>query len=212
MELLAHRGFWTHRRDANSIEALLKAIDAGYGIETDIRDYDGRLVISHDVPDSKSLPLSEFIDAVSDRPNASSVSFAWNIKSDGLQSLFSEILPRELRNKSFVFDMAVPDMRGYLALGCNVYTRFSEVEPVPSYFDQSQGVWLDSFGNEWFDEHTIIQLRKDGKSVCVVSSELHGRDYASLWSMLNSIEDRKGLMLCTDFPAEAQDFFRGECQ
>ena len=209
MEVLAHRGWWTHRSETNSIEALLKAVDAGYGIETDIRDYDGQLVISHDVPDSKSLPFSEFVDVLCRRPRATDVSFAWNIKSDGLHSLFSAALPRILWKKSFVFDMSVPDMRGYFSIGSNVFTRLSEFEKEPSYLDQSQGIWLDAFDGEWFGANTVIDLRQLGKSVCIVSSELHGRDHADLWDMLKSIKDRQGLMLCTDFPADAESFFEG---
>ena len=103
--------------------------------------------------------------------------------------------------------MSVPDMRGYFAIGSNVYTRLSEVEMTPSFFGECQGVWLDAFDDEWFTARTITDLRERGKSVCVVSSELHGRDHAGLWDMLRSIEDRRGLMLCTDFPDEAQAFF-----
>ena len=207
IEFLAHRGWWAHRRETNSIQALLKAVDAGYGIETDIRDFDGRLVISHDVADNDSLPLTEFIDALLDRPHALAVSFAWNVKSDGLHSLFSEALPSTFWDQSFVFDMSVPDMRGYFAIGSYVYTRLSEVEMTPSFFGECQGVWLDAFDDEWFTARTITDLRERGKSVCVVSSELHGRRHAGLWDMLRSIEDRRGLMLCTDFPDEAQAFF-----
>lgn len=47
MELLAHRGYWSNGIPGNSPEALKRALECGYGIESDVRDYDGTLVISH---------------------------------------------------------------------------------------------------------------------------------------------------------------------
>ena len=48
--ILAHRGFWTEPAEKNSREALERAFREGFGIETDIRDRNGALVVSHDPP------------------------------------------------------------------------------------------------------------------------------------------------------------------
>src|SRR5438309_53835 len=50
MLVLAHRGWWSDPQDRNTRAAFAKAFAAGYGIETDVRDSAGRLVISHDPP------------------------------------------------------------------------------------------------------------------------------------------------------------------
>jgi hypothetical protein len=43
MEILAHRGWWTSREHQNSLDALTRALTAGFGVEADIRDCAGRL-------------------------------------------------------------------------------------------------------------------------------------------------------------------------
>ena len=54
MEILAHRGYWNSNIANNSEEALFGALKNGYGFESDIRDYMGRMVISHNIADSSS--------------------------------------------------------------------------------------------------------------------------------------------------------------
>ena len=58
VEILCHRGAWNNEAEKNSISALKKAIALGYGFESDVRDYRGELVISHDIADENS-PLAE---------------------------------------------------------------------------------------------------------------------------------------------------------
>ena len=59
MEIIAHRGFWRKKTDQNTIGAFKLALNNHFGIETDIRDQNGQLVISHDIPKTKSIRLSE---------------------------------------------------------------------------------------------------------------------------------------------------------
>ena len=47
MKILSHRGYWKEEKEKNTIDAVRKAFDHGFGIESDIRDLDGKLVISH---------------------------------------------------------------------------------------------------------------------------------------------------------------------
>ena len=53
MEIIAHRGFWRKKTDQNTIGAFKLALNNHFGIETDIRDQNGQLVISHDIPKKK---------------------------------------------------------------------------------------------------------------------------------------------------------------
>ncbi len=50
---------------------------------------------------------------------------------------------------------------------------------------------------------------KNGKKVCIVSPELHNRDYINLWEILKTsgLQKVDGLILCTDKPVEATNFF-----
>ena len=61
MNIIAHRGFWRKEKEMNTSIAFSRAISSNYGIETDVRDCCGELVISHDVPIGNNLSFDEFI-------------------------------------------------------------------------------------------------------------------------------------------------------
>ena len=109
----------------------------------------------------------------------SNYTLALNIKSDGLAIKVKEIINTNNIKKWFVFDMSIPDMISYLKIGCPVFTRLSDIEPTPFLLNESEGVWLDAFQSDWYNEKTIIELLNIGKKVCIVSPELHGREYRS---------------------------------
>jgi hypothetical protein len=100
-------------------------------------------------------------------------------------------------------------MRAHMEEGTAVFTRLSEVEPAPAYLTQASGVWLDTFGNQWYDSGVIESLLNQGKRVCVVSMELHGKDPAGQWGSLRGLAGHPGLMLCTDEPELACQHFPG---
>jgi glycerophosphoryl diester phosphodiesterase len=60
MELntLAHRGLWHDKSEQNTLLAIEASWESGFGIETDIRDQLGKVVISHDPPGSSVLEAS----------------------------------------------------------------------------------------------------------------------------------------------------------
>lgn len=206
MNLLAHRGLWKLPEDKNSLHALSAAFKLGIGIETDIRDCDGTLVVSHDPPlSSNSLRLDVLLEAYSEQ-HAQSV-LALNIKSDGLHpSLLSAIERHNIKNY-FIFDMSIPDTLGYLRLKMPCAARISEYEPNSALAKNATWIWLDSFYSEWFDISLIQSWLVEGKRVAVVSPELHHRPYLPLWRKLKSLHDQSQVFLCTDFVMEAQEFF-----
>jgi hypothetical protein len=71
--------------------------------------------------------------------------------------------------------------------------------------DRAAGVWLDAFDGEWWALDTVRALCARGKTVAIVSPELHGRPHQDLWRALAGLEQtvRDRLMLCTDFPGDA---------
>jgi hypothetical protein len=101
-------------------------------------------------------------------------------------------------------------MKAHITVGNPVFARMSEVESQIPWFDLVNGIWLDSFDDEWFDEGFIRDLIMQGKRVCVVSSELHDRSHLKLWKSLLSLSDNDSLILCTDLPEQAQNFFAGK--
>ena len=58
MRILAHRGYWNNEAEKNTLLALKAALEKGYGFESDVRDYLGRLVVSHNIADA-SCPDAE---------------------------------------------------------------------------------------------------------------------------------------------------------
>jgi hypothetical protein len=206
MNVIAHRGYWKTLGEKNSSEAFLRSFQYGFGIETDIRDALGELCVSHDPPQQDYFSLSSLIEI--HRPY-SQLPIAINIKADGLAQRLKQQLSRAQITNYFVFDMSIPDMRSYLALGMPVYTRLSEYEEKPALIHKCQGIWLDAFERLWYTEKVIHQYLFEGKKVAVVSEELHGRDPSLQWTMLLSIPEHllHNLTLCTDWPERAALFF-----
>lgn len=203
MKIISHRGYWHELTEKNTETAFRRSFELGFGTETDVRDCMGELVISHDVPRGGEMPLIKLLSLVGVDEHL----LAINIKADGLARILSETMTKYNRANWFVFDMSIPDMRDHLAAGNPVFARMSEVEKAHVWFDRIEGIWLDSFENEWFDLALIGSLIHMGKRVCVVSSELHGRDHNGLWSKLLPLTKEDRLILCTDFPDKAKEYF-----
>ena len=49
IKILAHRGFWKEETEKNTKIAFERAFNSGFGIETDLRDIKGEIVISQAV-------------------------------------------------------------------------------------------------------------------------------------------------------------------
>lgn len=211
--VLAHRGLWMDRREGNSRAALTAALEAGYGLETDIRDRGAQLVVAHDPADERSWPLRELL-AMYVQLN-STACLALNVKSDGLAPHLASLLEAHAIHNYFVFDMSVPDMLTYACAGLRFYTRHSELEPQPALYEQAAGVWLDAFQNTWFTRETVAGHLRAGKDVCVVSPELHGRQADEVWRMLEGLpgaglssNGAPRLMLCTDRARAVEGMFQ----
>ncbi len=192
---------------ANSLGAFVAAASFGFGIELDIRDHCGSVVVAHDPPVGDELEFGSVVSALADAGRR--LPIAINVKADGLGKDVAEIVTEHELDDAFVFDMAVPDALNYLRLGLPCFTRLSEVEPEPAFLSQSSGVWVDSFTTDWRDQGEVERYAKLGKRVCLVSPELHGRDHSAAWLTWRDWATTLGdsLMLCTDLPTEAQVFF-----
>lgn len=209
MDIISHRGFWLDPSEKNSMLAFCRSFESGFGIETDIRDYKGKIVISHDLPTGKEIYFTDLLDKYLSYKNPN-LTLALNIKADGLQSLLKKTLLEYEINNYFIFDCSVPDLLGYTNLALNSYTRQSDIEVSPSLYDRCQGIWLDAFVSDWYKEDTIKTHLINGKKVCIVSPELHNRNPERLWNIAKNISPTRGFALCTDFPKRAFEFFRNE--
>lgn len=203
MRILSHRGYWKEPDEKNSNAAFIRSLDLGFGLETDIRDCAGRLVISHDMPMGGELSFERLLRLFENRH----LPLALNIKADGLAAHILKALRAYEVKDWFVFDMSVPDMRCYLDAEAPVFARVSEVEKEPPWISEVVGIWCDSFSGNGFDIDRITRYLADGKRVCIVSPELHSRPHQHLWKAIESLSHRDGLMLCTDYPEQARKYF-----
>lgn len=211
MRILAHRGYWNENIEKNSPQALRKALEKGFGFESDVRDYMGKIVISHNIADASCQGaeqvfkwLHEFNDQFC---------FAINIKADGLKDILNACLSKYSITNYFLFDMSVPQMVEFREMGLRFFTRQSEVEPAPVMYEDAAGVWVDGFwSNNWITKELLDGHIKNGKEVCIVSPDLHGKEnYKEFWQrLINDKIDLNKVILCTDHPKEAKEFFDGK--
>lgn len=204
MQILAHRGFWKSAEEKNSLSAFERAFKFGYGIETDVRDYLGKLVVSHNIADENS-PLFEDVLRIY-KESKSNQYLAINIKADGLQGLLGELLAKYEVEKYFVFDMSIPELVAYRNKGINYFTRMSDYEREPVLLDDAMGIWMDEWITTWISLEEIRCFSKQNKAVGVISPEIHGRNERKMWDFIREIDEER-LLLCTDRP----DLFEGFC-
>jgi hypothetical protein len=205
MKILAHRGCWSRPEERNTPDALSRAWSRGYGVETDLRDRNGALVVSHDPASASCAPLATALPLHQIPPGTT---LALNLKADGLHPLLEPWLAQAAALDAFVFDMSVPEQRRYR--GLPVFTRHSDLEPHPVLYGEAQGVWLDAFDSEWWHGDVVTCHLAAGKRVAIVSPELHGRDHQAQWRSIRTCPwwDSSDVLLCTDFPREAAETFR----
>lgn len=209
MRIIAHRGLWRNKEERNTIEALTNAVEKGFGIETDLRDYCGELVISHDMANGTSVRAEDFFRHYTDLQ--SNATLALNVKSDGIQKILADILKRYRITNYFMFDMSIPEMVIYKRDGFRFFTRHSDIEEQCVLYQYAIGVWLDSFyGQNWLTKDIIQKHLDEGKQICVISPEIHGYEGTYIWSMLKQYNDVGQIMLCTDRPIEAEEYFNGK--
>lgn len=211
MQIISHRGYWRANAEKNKINAFERSFNLGFGTETDIRDFNGELVISHDIPNSsieELIYVDDFFKLYKSIGN--NLPLALNIKSDGLQEMLKNLIIKYDISNYFVFDMSIPDTLGYMKRDINYFSRQSEFEIMPSLYKECRGVWLDEFVNHWITPEIIEEHLKKNKLVCIVSPELHGRNNIQEWANYKNFitnQFSENLILCTDNPEDAKKYF-----
>ncbi len=202
MKFLAHRGVWRERAEMNTAAAFRRAFASSFGLETDVRDQDAVLVVSHDPPAADAPRLDQLLDPCAVPPGTA---LAINIKADGLAPLFAPWLNRCRGLDVFFFDMSAPEQRRYAGLPC--FTRQSDLEPEPVLLADARGIWLDAFAADWWHPELVEVHLRASRRVAIVSPELHGRDPAARWRMLRDArwKNSDDVLLCTDHPDIAKD-------
>ena len=190
--IFAHRGQWNSEVSPNSDQSFHLAAKNGFGIETDVRDCAGHVIVSHDpCTNHEHLSLSSLLN--------NQAQIALNIKTDGIVEEIKKFNHEMLESGSFVFDCSFPQLLAYKKAGIPHAIRISEFEKElpwkPNY------IWLDSFESDWWlEDSRILNLIEDVPTI-VVSPELHKRKPEVMWEKVISIrESGIDLSICTDHP------------
>lgn len=203
MKIIAHRGKWTSPDQQNSLASLEHAFQAGYGVETDLRSFQGNVYISHDAVNSPQglVSFEEFMALAERYPER--MCFL-NIKEDGLCRILEPYRQTLLAPRFVFFDMSVPQLiqfsRHYRPF--NLATRQSEFETVPSAPELVEWIWADCFTRDWSQREMTQTLGQSNKQICFVSPELHGRGNNGFRHSLRSAltATYNTVAVCTDEP------------
>lgn len=203
--LLAHRGLWAKEKlPQNSPQALLAALQAGFGIETDLRDFNRKVVISHDPPTQSQTLFLDFLEQAALVSKSEEALLALNVKSDGLVSILNEELDALKDFQHFFFDMSTPELVKLSRNRLNVGLRMSEFEDLSSQLKivmEPRALWIDGFDSEWWDMTNLPPTGDSRTDLVFVSPELHGRDPKKLWvEFARGFRDNPNWYLCTDYP------------
>ncbi len=192
--ILAHRGEWDSAVSPNSTASIVTALNHGFGVETDIRDLNGDLVISHDPCIGNGF--ESFCKYLTNENR-----FAINIKRDGLLNFlekYSEIINE---SASFVFDCSFPELLRYKRAGIAHALRISEFEKELPW--DPNFIWLDAFESDWWIRDRNIMKIMERIPTIVVSPELHGRDKDNVWEHVLDLRSKGiDISICTDFPID----------
>lgn len=205
MNILAHRGAWKQVEDKNSLTAIQKGLEIFNGVEIDVRDFNGQLVVSHDLPSGSSLTFETYL-----RLNeASNKLWAINIKCDGLAEALSLLLKKYNIKRYFCFDMSIPETIRYSTVGLSFFTGVNDYLKPSRLNALGSGIWLDSFDSCWYTEEQLLTLVRTYRNVCIVSEDLHGRSNIAQWKLIKNSElwKSEAVSLCTDCPYEAMSYF-----
>lgn len=199
MKIVCHRGQWLNHKDQNSLMSIRRSFLYD-GVEIDIRSNNGKIVLSHD-PILSRQRYTSLEDAF--RLKAPQ-NFFWalNIKEDGLGVELKKLL-RKYKIKNYMcFDLSFPESVVYEKSGLEIFNRSGDKEPEIS----GKKLVFDCFSARNF--RRSLKRIPASSTLMVISPELHGQGHSGAWKDLK-VHSFKETFLCTDYPAEAREFFSG---
>ena len=147
-----------------------KVFSESDGIEFDIRDSSGVIVVQHD----PFLDGQSFADFIKYCPPDKF--YIVNIKSEGIEFQTLEILQTHNINKFFLLDCSIPMIVKLSKSGeKRIAIRFSEYESVETIRllkNCASWVWLDVFSKLPITKEIESEIHSLGLNICIVSPEL----------------------------------------
>jgi len=178
--------------------ADLALVPSRYGVEVDVRDYDGRLRLAHD-PFIRGEDFDEFLTGYRH------AGIIFNTKCDGLEEEILRLAEKHSIRDYWFLDTALPTLVRLANSGITrTAVRFSEYEPLEAtlrFAGLAEWVWVDCFTRLPLNPRVWAELRRNFK-ICIVSPELqrHGRAAIEDWRRLLANMPVDGV--CTDFPED----------
>ncbi len=192
-QIFAHRGFWREGGSSpNSLESLNSAFEEGFAVETDVRDQQREIVISHDPCGTSTYNSFNWELLALGR-------IAINIKSDGLVPGFTDLTDHIRDSQSFVFDCSFPQIMQFRNASIPHALRISEFERELPW--KPEYIWLDAFNDDWWIKDVKIRKMMDEIPTVIVSPELHAREFLKVWEEFSNLtKEVESIGICTDFP------------
>lgn len=171
----------------------ISEIDLEYGAEIDVRDHNGKIVLSHDYPDNNSESLIDFL-----KHFPKNNLLAINVKSCGIETDVYNILKLNHENY-FLFDFSFPYLLKSTHMNIPCALRLSEYEK--ELIEGPKWVWIDSFQSIWYDAQYVEMIKNKGYKIVIVSPELHKRTEQQDYEKIKSLISKKLVdAICTNIP------------
>lgn len=161
VKIIAHR--------VNTLKNLTKLDNDIFGVETDLRYYKDKLILSHD-PNAKGDNFNKFL-------KKTNKTIFLNIKSSGI---LKNII-RLVKNKNvFFLDISFSeiDLLFKLNLSKKILLRFSCYENFDlsnKYMKKIKWIWFDYFNDLKISIKDYKYFKKYNKKICLVSPDLLGK-------------------------------------
>lgn len=162
-EFIAHR--------VNTVEEL-KKLPKEYGVELDLRDSNGKLIMVHN-PFSEGEDFEEYLE------HYNHGTMILNIKSERIEHKVLELIKKANVKNYFFLDSSFPMIKTLSDMGeKNIALRYSEFEGIDT-LELMQGkvnwVWVDCFTKLPIDNKIYNKIKSFGYKLCLVSPELQSQ-------------------------------------
>lgn len=146
----------------------LKTVPESMGIELDLRDEKGALILQHD-PFKTGEKFEDFL------KNYKHACLILNIKTEGIEEAVLDLVKKYKVRDYFFLDVSFPAAMKLIRAGeKKIAVRFSEYEPLEqclSLKGKADWVWVDCFTRLPLDAASYAALKPHFK-ICIVSPEL----------------------------------------
>ena len=185
------------RHRVNSVNEL-NAVSIDQGVEIDLRDSGGRLIIAHD-------PFSDGEDFETYLRHYRHGILILNIKSERIEyRVIEEIRKVGTVSSYFFLDSSFPMIRALISQGeKNIALRFSEFESLESVLLLSgkvEWIWMDCFTRMPLTPSTYRAIKNAGFKICAVSPELQGHSSEFISSYVRDLKTYQIDAVCTKHP------------